>query len=129
MPDVTMIPVIASFFGVTTDELFDFNLYEVEKNVEAIVDEYSKYWDIDKTKAEQRALSTIMPSPMRVKRPLSAEPTLSIRMPVMPMAHPRILRRVRRSVLKNRQASNTNRKVPNELRMAARAPSLKESPI
>ena len=44
MPDVTMIPAIASFFGVSTDELFDFNLYEVEKNVEAIVSEYSKYW-------------------------------------------------------------------------------------
>ena len=31
MPDVTMIPAIASFFGVSTDELFDFNLYEIEK--------------------------------------------------------------------------------------------------
>ncbi len=53
MPDVTMIPAIASFFGVSTDELFDFNLYEIEKNVEAIVDEHSKYWDEDKVKAEQ----------------------------------------------------------------------------
>ena len=53
MPDVTMIPAIASFFGVSTDELFDFNLYEIEKNIEAIVDEHSKYWDADKTKAEQ----------------------------------------------------------------------------
>ena len=52
MPDVTMIPAIASFFGVSTDELFDFNLYEIEKNVEAIVDEYSKYWDTDKHKCE-----------------------------------------------------------------------------
>ena len=53
MPDVTMIPAIASFFGVSTDELFDFNLYEMEKNVEAIVDEYSKYWDKDKHKCEK----------------------------------------------------------------------------
>lgn len=53
MPDVTMIPAIASFFGVSTDELFDFNLYEIEKNVDAIVDEYSKYWYADKAKAEQ----------------------------------------------------------------------------
>ena len=53
MPDVTMIPAIASFFGVSTDELFDFNLYEIEKNVEAIIDEYSKYWDKDKHKCEQ----------------------------------------------------------------------------
>lgn len=53
MPDVTMIPAIASFFGVSTDELFDFNLYEIGKNIDAIVDEYSKYWYADKAKAEQ----------------------------------------------------------------------------
>lgn len=53
MPDVTMIPAIASFFGVSTDELFDFNLYEIGKNIDAIVDEYSKYWYSDKARAEQ----------------------------------------------------------------------------
>ncbi len=53
MPDVTMIPAIASFFGVSTDELFDFNLYQIEKNVEAIVDEHSKYWYTDIAKSEQ----------------------------------------------------------------------------
>ena len=53
LPDVTMIPAIASFFKVSTDELFDFNLYEVEKNVKLIVDEHSKYWDSDINKAEQ----------------------------------------------------------------------------
>ncbi|MBE6654384.1 MAG: helix-turn-helix domain-containing protein [Ruminococcaceae bacterium] len=53
MPDVTMIPAIASFFGVSTDELFDFNVYETEKAVEAIVDEYSKHWNSDKLRAEQ----------------------------------------------------------------------------
>lgn len=53
MPDITLVPAIAAFFGVSTDELLDFNLYEIEKNVEAIVDEHSKYWDTDKAKAEQ----------------------------------------------------------------------------
>lgn len=52
MPDVTLIPAIASFFQVSTDELFDFNIYMVEKNVEAIVIEYRK-WDTDKVKSEQ----------------------------------------------------------------------------
>ena len=33
MPDVTLIPAIASFFGVSTDELFDFNLFETEKPI------------------------------------------------------------------------------------------------
>ena len=36
MPDVTMVPAIASFFRVSTDELFDFNLYEVEIAVDEI---------------------------------------------------------------------------------------------
>ncbi len=53
LPDLTLIPAIASFFGTSTDELFDFNLYEIEKNIEKIVDEHSKYYDIDKTKAEK----------------------------------------------------------------------------
>lgn len=33
MPDITLIPAIASFFGVSTDELFDFNLFEIEQSV------------------------------------------------------------------------------------------------
>jgi len=53
MPDVTLIPIIASFFGVSTDELFDYNLYEIEKNIKLIVDEHSRYWDNDKKRAEQ----------------------------------------------------------------------------
>ena len=42
MPDVLLIPAIASFFGVSTDELFDYSVYETEKKVDAIVDEYCK---------------------------------------------------------------------------------------
>lgn len=53
MPDVILIPAIASFFGVSTDELFDFNLYEIEKNVEKIVDEHRLYLDSDIKKSEQ----------------------------------------------------------------------------
>lgn len=33
LPDVTMIPAIASFFDVSTDELFDFNRLETEERV------------------------------------------------------------------------------------------------
>lgn len=53
MPDISMIPAIAARFSVTIDELFDFNLYEAENNIKAIVDEYSKYRDTDKKKSEQ----------------------------------------------------------------------------
>ena len=37
MPDVAMIPAIARFFEVSTDELFDFNLLEQEEQVMDIV--------------------------------------------------------------------------------------------
>ena len=53
MPDITMIPAIASFFGVSTDELFDFNLFETEKQVEGICRESWKYRESDPAKAEQ----------------------------------------------------------------------------
>ena len=53
MPDVTMIPSIASFFGVSTDELFDFNLFEIEKQVTDICDEAYKYRMKNPAKSEQ----------------------------------------------------------------------------
>lgn len=53
MPDVTMIPAIASFFGVSTDELFDFNLFETEKHIEAICAESWKYRNSDVAKSEE----------------------------------------------------------------------------
>ena len=40
LPDVTMIPAIASFFEVSTDELFDFNRLETERKVQQAC------WDI-----------------------------------------------------------------------------------
>ena len=40
LPDVALIPAIASFFCVTTDDLFDFDLYEINKKVDGIVDEW-----------------------------------------------------------------------------------------
>ena len=53
MPDVAMIPAIASFFGVSTDELFDFNLFEMEKQVDAICHESWKYREKDPEKSER----------------------------------------------------------------------------
>ena len=53
MPDITMIPAIASFFGVSTDELFDFNLFEIEKQVDEICNEEYKYRFSDAAKSEQ----------------------------------------------------------------------------
>ena len=53
MPDVTMIPAIASFFGISTDELFDFNLYETEERVMAICRRAWKIRDERPAEAEQ----------------------------------------------------------------------------
>ena len=53
MPDVTLIPAIASFFGVSTDELFDFNLFEIEKQVEAICLEAYEYRFTDTARSEK----------------------------------------------------------------------------
>ena len=53
LPDVMLLPAIACFFGVSTDELFEFNVYTVEKNVQEIVSEQSRYWDTDKARCEQ----------------------------------------------------------------------------
>lgn len=47
MPDVTLIPALASFFGVSTDELFDYNRLEAEKKVEEICWEASKFRQSD----------------------------------------------------------------------------------
>lgn len=52
MPDVAMIPALASFFGVSTDELFDFNLMEQEEKVMQICREAAEYRFQDPAKAE-----------------------------------------------------------------------------
>lgn len=53
MPDVALIPAIASYFGVSTDELFDYNVLETEKKVMQIVDEAAKCRDENPAKAEK----------------------------------------------------------------------------
>lgn len=52
MPDITLVPAIASFFGVSTDELFDFNLLEIEQKVDLICKEAYQYRDSDPAKSE-----------------------------------------------------------------------------
>lgn len=52
MPDVTMIPAIASFFEVSTDELFSFNLLELEEKVMKICYDAAEYRFSDPAKSE-----------------------------------------------------------------------------
>ena len=53
MPDIVLIPAMASFFGVSTDELFDYDRLESEKKVDELCGEAMKYIPSDRAKAEE----------------------------------------------------------------------------
>lgn len=53
MPDVTLIPAIASFFEVSTDELFDFNRMETERKVQQACWDIAEYRRKEPERAEQ----------------------------------------------------------------------------
>lgn len=58
LPDVMLIPAIATFFDVSTDELFDFNRLETEQKVQQRcwdIAEY-RYTDPEKAEADLRTL-------------------------------------------------------------------------
>lgn len=52
MPDVFLIPAIASFFGVSTDELFDYNRLENNRKVKEICDRAFSFRFSDPEKSE-----------------------------------------------------------------------------
>ncbi len=53
LPDITLAPVLASYFGVSMDELFDFNLKEIECAVKKITDEAYKHRESNPTKSRR----------------------------------------------------------------------------
>ncbi|MBR7185575.1 MAG: helix-turn-helix domain-containing protein [Clostridia bacterium] len=53
LPDITLTPVLAGYFGVSMDVLFDFNLKEVEEKALAIARESWKYRSTDWAKARK----------------------------------------------------------------------------
>ena len=52
-PDITMIPVLAGLFKVSLDELFDFDVNSIDKEIEEIIMEYKKYFWSNFEKAEK----------------------------------------------------------------------------
>lgn len=52
MPDVAMIPALASFFGVSTDELFDYNHLEVEQKIDEICVKAYEFRESNPAKSE-----------------------------------------------------------------------------
>ena len=43
LPDIALAPVLANYFGVSLDELFDYNRREIEEEIEEITEESWKY--------------------------------------------------------------------------------------
>ena len=52
LPDITLAPVLAAYFGVSIDDLFDFHLAEMEAAVDAIVNEACLYRKSDPKKSK-----------------------------------------------------------------------------
>lgn len=53
LPDITLAPALARYFGVSMDELFDFNLRETQERIEAIVDHAYDYRCADPRKSRE----------------------------------------------------------------------------
>lgn len=53
LPDISLIPILAGFFCVTTDELLGFSLTEIEEEVEKITDEAYRYRESNPQKSKK----------------------------------------------------------------------------
>ena len=51
LPDISLAPLLASYFGVSMDDLFDFHLTELEQKVDAICKEAYQYRESDPEKS------------------------------------------------------------------------------
>lgn len=47
LPDITLVPVIAHYFGISTDELLSYNSNEIDREIEEFVIEAAKYRETD----------------------------------------------------------------------------------
>lgn len=51
LPDITLLPILAEYFGVSMDELFDFSLRETEAEIMKIVYKAAEFRESDPTKS------------------------------------------------------------------------------
>lgn len=51
LPDITLTPILASYFGVSMDELFDLSLQKIEIEIGKITDEAYKFRESDPQKS------------------------------------------------------------------------------
>lgn len=47
LPDITLVPILASYFGISTDELFNFDINKMQSEVEGIVEDAHNYIEND----------------------------------------------------------------------------------
>lgn len=66
-PDMSMIPTLAAFFRVSLDELFDFDVKNVDKEIEEICLEHNKYFWSNFEKAERILLDGLKQYPASVQ--------------------------------------------------------------
>ena len=66
-PDMTMIPTLAAFFKVSLDELFDFDVRNVDKEIEDIRLESNRYFWSNFEKAEQILLDGLKQYPASIQ--------------------------------------------------------------
>ncbi len=66
-PDMTMIPTLAALFKVSLDELFDFDIKNIDKEIEDIRLEYNKYFWSNFEKAEQILLDGLKTYPASIQ--------------------------------------------------------------
>lgn len=52
LPDITLLPSLAAYFGVSLDELFDFSLRAVEKEIEEIAESAYRFRESDPEKSK-----------------------------------------------------------------------------
>lgn len=63
MPDVALIPAIASFFDISTDELFDYNTLETERRIQQACWDIADFRDQEPDRAEQMLRSLLKQYP------------------------------------------------------------------
>lgn len=51
LPDITLLPILAEYFGVSMDELFDFSLRKTEAEIKKIVNEAVEFRESDPVKS------------------------------------------------------------------------------
>ena len=63
LPDITLVPVLANYFGVSMDELFDYNQKEIEQDVEKIVHASYKFRETDPEEGRRILMSGLQKYP------------------------------------------------------------------